>query len=103
MHPALTWKAAILSVKDLPEGTLVGYGGAFRAARPTRIAVLAANRSEYPLVYFAAIKLGAVLIPSSLLLTPADLQEAARKYFRSENRTVVVLSTDKGRKSEVRK
>ena len=46
VQPALSWKAAILSVKDLPEGTLVGYGGAFRAARPTRIAVLAAGYAD---------------------------------------------------------
>ena len=36
-------------------------------------------------------------------LTPADLQEAARKYFRRENRTVVVLTAEKGRKSEVKR
>jgi alanine racemase len=46
VKPALTWKAAILSVKDVPEGTLVGYGGAFRAERPTRIAVLAAGYAD---------------------------------------------------------
>jgi alanine racemase len=46
VKPVLSWKAAILSVKDLPEGTLVGYGGAFRAARPTRIAVLAAGYAD---------------------------------------------------------
>jgi alanine racemase len=46
VKPALTWKAAILSVKDLPVGTLVGYGGAFRAERPTRIAVLAAGYAD---------------------------------------------------------
>jgi zinc protease len=36
-------------------------------------------------------------------LTPADLQEAARKYFRRENRTVVVLATDKAKRSEVKR
>jgi alanine racemase len=46
VKPALTWRAAILSVKDVPEGTLVGYGGAFRAERPTRIAVLAAGYAD---------------------------------------------------------
>jgi alanine racemase len=46
VEPALTWKAAILSVKDLPEGALVGYGGTFRAERPTRIAVLAAGYAD---------------------------------------------------------
>ncbi len=46
VKPALTWKAAVLSVKDLPAGALVGYGGIFRAAHPTRIAVLAAGYAD---------------------------------------------------------
>src|SRR5262249_27520523 len=31
VRPALTWKAAVLSVKDVPAGALIGYGGMFRA------------------------------------------------------------------------
>ncbi|HWB95169.1 MAG TPA: alanine racemase, partial [Bryobacteraceae bacterium] len=46
LQPALTWKAKILAVKDLPEGTLVGYGGSFRTTRPTRIAVLGAGYAD---------------------------------------------------------
>ena len=46
VKPALTWKAAVLSVKDLPAGALVGYGGIFRATQPTRIAVLAAGYAD---------------------------------------------------------
>jgi alanine racemase len=46
VKPALTWKAAILAVKDIPEGALVGYGGIYRAARPMRIAVLAAGYAD---------------------------------------------------------
>ena len=46
VKPALTWKTAGLSVKDLPAGALVGYGGIFRAAQPTRIAVLAAGYAD---------------------------------------------------------
>jgi alanine racemase len=46
VKPALTWKAAILVVKDIPEGALVGYGGMYRAARPMRIAVLAAGYAD---------------------------------------------------------
>ena len=34
VQPALTWKAKLLAVKDIPEGALVGYGGSFRAPRP---------------------------------------------------------------------
>ncbi|HTS48525.1 MAG TPA: alanine racemase [Bryobacteraceae bacterium] len=46
VRPALTWKAAVLAVKDLPAGALVGYGGMFRAAQPTRIAILAAGYAD---------------------------------------------------------
>ena len=44
--PALTWKAAILAVKDIPQGALVGYGGMFRTPAPMRIAVLAAGYAD---------------------------------------------------------
>jgi alanine racemase len=46
VKPALTWKTAVLSVKQLPVGALVGYGGIFRATQPTRIAVLAAGYAD---------------------------------------------------------
>ncbi len=46
VQPALTWKAKILTVKDIPEGALVGYGGSFRAPRPMRIAVLGAGYAD---------------------------------------------------------
>jgi alanine racemase len=46
VKPALTWKAKILSVKQIPEGALVGYGGSFRAPQPMRIAVLAAGYAD---------------------------------------------------------
>jgi alanine racemase len=46
VKPALTWKAAVLAVKDLPAGALIGYGGIHRAARPMRIAVLAAGYAD---------------------------------------------------------
>ena len=46
VRPALTWKAAVLAVKDLPVGALVGYGGMFRAQHPTRIAILAAGYAD---------------------------------------------------------
>ena len=42
VKPALTWKATVLSVKDIEAGAQVGYGGMHRAERPMRIAVLAA-------------------------------------------------------------
>ena len=46
VKPALTWKAKILVVKEIPEGAQVGYGGAFRAPQPMRIAVLAAGYAD---------------------------------------------------------
>jgi alanine racemase len=44
--PALTWKARLLEVKDLPEGALVGYGGTFRAPRPMRVGVVGAGYAD---------------------------------------------------------
>jgi alanine racemase len=46
VKPVLTWKAKILTVKEIPEGARVGYGGVFRAAGPMRIAVLAAGYAD---------------------------------------------------------
>ncbi len=46
VRPALTWKTAVLTVKDLPAGALVGYGGMYRTTQPTRIAVLAAGYAD---------------------------------------------------------
>lgn len=46
VKPALQWKAAVLAVKDLPEGALIGYGGMFRAPKAMRIAVLAAGYAD---------------------------------------------------------
>ena len=46
VKPALTWRASVLSVKDVPAGALIGYGGMFRAPQPMRIAVLAAGYAD---------------------------------------------------------
>jgi alanine racemase len=46
VRPALAWKTAVLEVKDLPAGALVGYGGMYRTTQPTRIAVLAAGYAD---------------------------------------------------------
>jgi len=46
VKPALTWKAKILAMKDIPEGTLVGYGGTFRAPSAMRIAILGAGYAD---------------------------------------------------------
>ncbi len=44
--PVLSWKARVIQVKDIPEGSLVGYGGSYRAPRPLRIGVLAAGYAD---------------------------------------------------------
>lgn len=46
VKPALTWKARLLAVKEIPEGALVGYGGTFRAPRPMRIGILGAGYAD---------------------------------------------------------
>lgn len=46
VRPALCWKAAVLTVKDVPAGAQIGYGGMFRAVQSMRIAVLAAGYAD---------------------------------------------------------
>jgi alanine racemase len=40
LRPVLTWKTMIAQIKDVPEGSYVGYGCTHRTTRPTRIGVL---------------------------------------------------------------
>ncbi len=46
VKPALTWKARILAVKDVPAGTLIGYGGLYRTPGPARIALVTAGYAD---------------------------------------------------------
>jgi len=46
VEPALSWKARIVAVKDLPAGSRIGYGGSFIAPGPMRIAILAAGYAD---------------------------------------------------------
>jgi alanine racemase len=46
VKPVLTWKAKILTVKEIPEGARVGYGAVFHAPQAMRIAVLAAGYAD---------------------------------------------------------
>jgi len=46
VEPALTWKARIIAVKDLPAGARVGYGGSYVAEAPMKIAVLAVGYAD---------------------------------------------------------
>jgi alanine racemase len=40
VRPALTWKTRILSLRDMPAGQALGYGGTYVTQAPSRIAVL---------------------------------------------------------------
>jgi alanine racemase len=40
LHPVLAWKTRVISVKQVPAGQAVGYGGTFITQQPSRIAVL---------------------------------------------------------------
>ena len=41
--------------------------------RGDRVAVMAANRPEYPIIYFAVIKLGAIVVPVNARFTAAEI------------------------------
>lgn len=40
LKPALSWKARIAQIKNVPEGAYVGYGRTFRATHPLRIGIV---------------------------------------------------------------
>lgn len=46
VKPALTWRASVLSVKEVPAGSVIGYGATFTAPAPMKIAVLAAGYAD---------------------------------------------------------
>ncbi len=46
VQPALSWRARILTVKDVPPGTPIGYGGLYRTPAPARIAVVTAGYAD---------------------------------------------------------
>src|SRR5262252_8897754 len=41
--------------------------------RGDRVAVLAGNRTEYPIIYFAALKLGAIVVPVNSRFTAGEV------------------------------
>src|SRR3989344_7014090 len=43
---AMTWKAKILAVKDLPSGAYVGYGRTYRTPKATKLAILPVGYNE---------------------------------------------------------
>jgi alanine racemase len=46
VKPALTWKARVLQVKELPAGAPVGYGARHITTCPTRIAMVSAGYAD---------------------------------------------------------
>lgn len=46
VKPALAWKSRIVAVKDVTAGARIGYGGAFIAEAPMRLAVLSAGYAD---------------------------------------------------------
>ena len=49
LHPAMTFSAPVISVRDIRQGETVGYGGIWTAERDTRVAVVAAGYGDgYP-------------------------------------------------------
>jgi alanine racemase len=46
VKPALTWRAKLLAVKEIPAGAPVGYGALFRAAHPMRIGIIGAGYAD---------------------------------------------------------
>jgi alanine racemase len=83
VKPALTWRATVLSVKDLPTGSLIGYGGMFRATQPMRVAVVAAGYADgvpHRLSNRGSVivngKLAPIIGAVSMDLTSIDVSEA---------------------------
>jgi alanine racemase len=46
LKPVLTWKSQIVSVREVPAGTTVGYNGTFVATEPMRLALVAAGYGD---------------------------------------------------------
>ncbi len=46
LKPAMRLEAAVIAVREVPAGETVGYAGRWRAARPTRIAIIGAGYGD---------------------------------------------------------
>lgn len=80
VRPALSWRAKLIAIKDLPAGSKVGYGGIFVASGPMRIGVIAAGYADgvsHRLSNKGKVIAGGVLCPIlgsvSMDLTTIDL------------------------------
>lgn len=83
VEPALTWRARLVAVKDIPAGAYVGYDARFRAERPMRIGIVAAGYADgvpHRLSTRGHVVAGGRLVPIlgavSMDLTTIDLTEA---------------------------
>lgn len=46
IQPVLSWKSAVVGVRDVPAGTVVGYNATFVATEPLRLALVAAGYGD---------------------------------------------------------
>ena len=46
LQPVLSWKTAVVSVRGVPAGAVVGYNGTFVATEPMRLALVAAGYAD---------------------------------------------------------
>jgi alanine racemase len=46
LQPVLTWKTAVISVRNVPAGAVVGYNGTFVATEPMRLALVTAGYAD---------------------------------------------------------
>jgi alanine racemase len=46
LQPVLTWKTAVMSVRTIPAGAVIGYNGTFVATEPMRVALIAAGYAD---------------------------------------------------------
>jgi len=46
LRPVLAWKSAVVSVREIPAGSTVGYNGTFVATEPMRLALVAAGYGD---------------------------------------------------------
>jgi alanine racemase len=46
LRPVLAWKTRVVSLREIGAGAVAGYGATFRAARPTRLALLAVGYAD---------------------------------------------------------
>lgn len=46
LHPVLSWKSRVVSVRSIPAGAVVGYNGTFVASEPMRVALIPAGYAD---------------------------------------------------------